>query len=48
VAIADIVGFGKSEKPVDTAYSMIFFVDLLQAFFEKLHNGRCALTGHSF
>lgn len=48
VIVPDIVGFGKSEKPVDTYYSMRFFVDFLQAFLEKLHIVRCVLVGHSF
>jgi 2-hydroxy-6-oxonona-2,4-dienedioate hydrolase len=48
VIVPDIVGFGKSEKPVDTYYRMRFFVDFLQAFLEKLHIERCVLIGHSF
>jgi 2-hydroxy-6-oxonona-2,4-dienedioate hydrolase len=48
VIVPDIVGFGKSEKPIDTAYTMRFFVDFLRAFLEKLLIDRCVLIGHSF
>ena len=41
VIVPDIVGFGKSEKPIYTDYSIRFFVNFLEAFLEKLHIERC-------